>query len=168
MTAASSTSGSDAQADHLKADSLGATSIAFLVVAAAAPLTVMAGVSPLAILIGGIGAPVDTRRRSVLTIFGVGFMAMTRHTGGAGAFYSYISLGLGRRLGMAVRHSRRRLLQRLADRGLRPTRSAGLRRRRPAGRRPLPGGCSLFAAMVVVWFVGRRGIDVGARILGSC
>ena len=44
--------------DHLKSNSLTARGIAFLVVAAAAPLTVMAGVAPLAVLVGGIGAPV--------------------------------------------------------------------------------------------------------------
>ena len=43
--------------EHLKTNALGARSITFLVVAAAAPLTVMAGVAPLAILVGGIGAP---------------------------------------------------------------------------------------------------------------
>ena len=91
-----------AATEHLKTNAFGATNIAFLVIAAAAPLTVMAGVAPLAVLIGGIGAPVGYLAAGVvLIIFAVGFMAMTKHTGGAGAFYSYITLGLGRRLGMA-------------------------------------------------------------------
>lgn len=42
--------------EHLKTDALGARGIAFLVVAAAAPLTVMAGVAPLAILVGEVSA----------------------------------------------------------------------------------------------------------------
>ena len=167
MTAASSTSGSDAQADHLKADSLGATNIAFLVVAAAAPLTVMAGVAPLAILIGGIGAPVGYLAAGlVLIIFGVGFMAMTRHTGGAGAFYSYITLGLGRRLGMAsgilavVSYNALQigvyglLGQQVSDA---VDKLAGV---------SLPWWLFAFVGMALVWFVGRRGIDVGARVLG--
>ena len=90
-------------AEHLKTNALGARSITFLVVAAAAPLTVMAGVAPLAILVGGIGAPAGyLAAGAVLMLFAVGFMAMTRHTGGAGAFYSYITLGLGRTTGMAL------------------------------------------------------------------
>src|SRR5690349_6725215 len=88
--------------EHLKTNALGARSITFLVVAAAAPLTVMAGVAPLAILVGGIGAPAGyLAAGAVLALFAVGFMAMTRHTGGAGAFYSYITLGLGRTMGMS-------------------------------------------------------------------
>ncbi|MYR84994.1 amino acid transporter, partial [Streptomyces sp. SID685] len=39
----------------LRPGSLGTADIAFFVVSAAAPLTVMAGVAPLAILLGGIG-----------------------------------------------------------------------------------------------------------------
>jgi prepilin signal peptidase PulO-like enzyme (type II secretory pathway) len=42
----------------LRSGSLGTADIAFFVVSAAAPLTVMAGVAPLAILLGGIGAVV--------------------------------------------------------------------------------------------------------------
>jgi hypothetical protein len=73
--------------EHLKTNALGAGGIAFLVIAAAAPLTVMAGVAPVAILVGGIGAPAGyLAAGAVLALFAVGFMAMTRHTGGAGAF----------------------------------------------------------------------------------
>ncbi|CAM5589484.1 hypothetical protein SALBM311S_03175 [Streptomyces alboniger] len=42
---------------HLQRGTLGVADIVFFVAAAAAPLTVMAGVAPLAILFGGIGAP---------------------------------------------------------------------------------------------------------------
>jgi amino acid transporter len=154
-------------AEHLKTNALGATTIAFLVVAAAAPLTVMAGVAPLAILIGGIGAPVGyLAAGAVLTIFAVGFMAMTKHTGGAGAFYSYISLGLGRRLGMgagilavvsynALQIGVYGLLgQQVSDAF---HQLAGV---------DLPWWLFVFMAIGLVWLVGRRGIDVGARILG--
>ena len=86
------------QAGHgLRANALGTRSIAFLVIAAAAPLTVMAGVAPLAILVGGIGAPLGYLAAGmVLTLFAVGFMAMTRHTGGAGALLLLHHPGLGR------------------------------------------------------------------------
>jgi amino acid transporter len=153
--------------EHLKTNALGATAIAFLVVAAAAPLTVMAGIGPLAILIGGIGAPVAyLGAGAVLTIFAVGFMAMTKHTGGAGAFYSYISLGLGRRLGMgagilavvsynALQIGVYGLLgQQVSDAA---AELAGVH---------LPWWLFVIIAIVLVWLVGRRGIDVGAKILG--
>lgn len=153
--------------EHLKKNALGATSIAFLVIAAAAPLTVMAGVAPLAILVGGIGAPVGYLAAGiVLLIFAVGFMAMTKHTGGAGAFYSYITLGLGRRLGMgsgilavvsynALQIGVYGLLgQQMSDA---VEKLAGI---------SLPWWLFVFVAIVIVWFVGRRGIDVGAKLLG--
>ena len=41
----------------LKRNAIGTGGIAFLVISAAAPLTVMDGVAPVAIGIGGIGAP---------------------------------------------------------------------------------------------------------------
>ncbi|GAA3616648.1 APC family permease [Microlunatus ginsengisoli] len=153
--------------EHLKTDALGATSIAFLVIAAAAPLTVMAGVAPVAIMIGGIGAPVGyLAAGAVLALFAVGFMAMTKHTGGAGAFYSYITLGLGRRLGMgagilavvaynALQIGVYGLLgQQVSDA---VATLAGIQ---------LPWWLFVFVAIAGVWAIGRRGIDVGARILG--
>ena len=44
----------------LRRGALGTADISFFVVSAAAPLTVMAGVAPVAILLGGIGAPAGT------------------------------------------------------------------------------------------------------------
>ncbi|MER5294396.1 APC family permease [Streptomyces pharetrae] len=87
----------------LRTGSLGTADIAFFVVSAAAPLTVMAGVAPLAILFGGIGAPVGYLLAGVtLTVFAVGFTAMSRHVRGGGAFYAYITRGLGRGAGMGA------------------------------------------------------------------
>ncbi|HEY5878105.1 MAG TPA: APC family permease [Nakamurella sp.] len=156
-----------ASAEHLKSNALGTGSIAFLVIAAAAPLTVMAGVAPLAILVGGIGAPAGyLAAGAVLTLFAVGFMAMTRHTGGAGAFYSYITMGLGRTTGMAsgvlavVAYNALQigvyglLGQQIADAIATFT---GLE---------VPWWAVALVAVVIVWFVGRRGIEVGAKILG--
>jgi hypothetical protein len=42
---------------HLQRNAVGVSDLVFFVVAAAAPLTVMAGVAPIAIGRGGIGAP---------------------------------------------------------------------------------------------------------------
>jgi amino acid transporter len=153
--------------EHLKTDALGARGIAFLVVAAAAPLTVMAGVAPLAILVGGIGAPIAyLGAGAVLLLFAVGFMAMTKHTGGAGAFYSYITLGLGRSAGMAagilavVAYN---ALQ-IGVYGLLGVQTADAVAKFTGVK--LPWWVCVLAAIAIVWFVGRRGIDVGARVLG--
>src|SRR4051812_50134856 len=74
-----------------------------MVVAAAAPLTVMAGVAPLAILVGGVGAPVGYLAAGlVLTIFAGAFTRMTRFVRSGGAFYAYISTSLGRGWGLAA------------------------------------------------------------------
>ncbi len=81
---------------------LGVGSIVFMVIAAAAPLTVIGGNVPLAIGTGnGIGAPFGFLIASlILLVFAVGFVAMTPHVKEAGAFYSYITQGLGLRIGI--------------------------------------------------------------------
>jgi amino acid transporter len=87
----------------LRSGSLGTADIAFFVVSAAAPLTVMAGVAPLAILLGGIGAPVGYLLAGLtLAVFAVGFTTMSRHVTSGGAFYAYITQGLGRPVGIGA------------------------------------------------------------------
>jgi len=83
---------------------LGTGSIAFMVIAAAAPLTVIGGNAPLAIGQGnGAGAPMGFLLASlVLLLFAVGFVAMTPFVKEAGAFFSYVTIGLGSRLGMGT------------------------------------------------------------------
>lgn len=84
--------------------SLGTGGIAFMVIAAAAPLTVIGGNAPLAIGQGnGAGAPVGFLTASiVLLLFAVGFVTMTPFVKEAGAFFSYVTVGLGARLGMGT------------------------------------------------------------------
>ncbi|MEU2926781.1 APC family permease [Streptomyces sp. NPDC007251] len=90
-------------ATGLRCGSLGTADIAFFVVSAAAPLTVMAGVAPLAILLGGIGAPVGYLLAGLtLAVFAVGFTTMSRHVTSGGAFYAYITQGLGRPVGIGA------------------------------------------------------------------
>ncbi|MBK0422086.1 APC family permease [Leucobacter sp. CSA2] len=83
---------------------LGTGSIAFMVIAAAAPLTVIGGNAPLSIGQGnGAGAPVGFLLASVvLLLFSVGFVTMTPFVKEAGAFFSYVTVGLGSRLGMGT------------------------------------------------------------------
>lgn len=80
--------------------SLGPTAIVFMVVAAAAPLTVVAA-SPIGMaLTNGGGVPANYLiAGGILLLFAVGFTAMAHHIEDAGAFYSFIGAGLGRVVG---------------------------------------------------------------------
>jgi amino acid transporter len=91
----------DSSALSLLSRNLGVGSIVFMVVAAAAPLAVVAANLPVLIAqSGNAGAPyyflVCT---ALLVVFSVGFTLMSRYVPNAGAFYSYIQAGLGRVVG---------------------------------------------------------------------
>src|SRR3954447_17845879 len=89
---------------HTLTGRLGVGSIVFMVVAAAAPLTVIAGTVPLG-LAAGNGAAFPTTFAlccGILLLFAVGFCAMSRHVPEAGAFYAYIQRGLGRAPGLGA------------------------------------------------------------------
>jgi len=75
-----------------------------MVVAAAAPLTVVGGPVPLAFAIGnGPGVPMMFILTGiVLILFAVGYTAMSRFVPSAGAFYSYAFIGLGKRIGIGT------------------------------------------------------------------
>lgn len=91
----------DQQPERLERGALGVPAIVFFVVAAAAPLTVMAGIAPLGIKIAGIGAPAAYLiAGAVLAVFAVAFTAMSKYIHNAGAFYSYITLGMGKSVGL--------------------------------------------------------------------
>ncbi|WP_291054544.1 APC family permease [Herbiconiux sp.] len=83
--------------------SLGVTAIVFMVVAAAAPLTVVGGAAPLGILLGnGVGFPsLYAISAVVLLLFAVGLAAMTRHVPKPGAFFTFVGYGLGKPAGLA-------------------------------------------------------------------
>jgi amino acid transporter len=82
--------------------SLGVTPIVMMVVATAAPLTVMVANTPLMVSMGnGIAAPVDALIATVIMfLFTVGFVAMSKYITNAGAFYAFIQKGLGRSIGL--------------------------------------------------------------------
>jgi amino acid transporter len=87
----------------LRKNAVGVTHIVFFVVAAAAPLTAVVGVTPAAFAYGnGPGVPGTFLLVGVLYFFFiVGFTAMNCFVKSAGGFYPYISAGLGRPLGVA-------------------------------------------------------------------
>lgn len=84
--------------------SLGVGGIVFMVVAAAAPLTVIGGATPIGILIGnGSGFPLSYVISAViLLLFSVGLSTMSRTVPKPGAFFTYIGYGLGRPLGVGA------------------------------------------------------------------
>jgi amino acid transporter len=83
---------------------LGTVGVVFMVVAAAAPLTVIGGNMPLAMGLGnGAGAPVGFLIAAlVLLLFSIGFVTMTPYVPEVGAFFSYVTVGLGKRAGMGI------------------------------------------------------------------
>lgn len=89
--------------DRLKPNSVGLIGVVFMAVATAAPITAMTGNVPVAVAFGnGTGAPAGYIFATVvLTIFSVGFVAMARNITAAGAFYGFVSHGLGRVIGLA-------------------------------------------------------------------
>ncbi|MGP3771806.1 APC family permease [Streptomyces sp. SDT5-1] len=151
----------------LRTGTLGTSDIAFFVVSAAAPLTVMAGVAPIAIALGGVGAPAGYLLAGItLAVFAIGFTTMSRHVTGGGAFYSYITQGLGRPAGIGAA-----LLAMVGYNGM------------EIGVYGLLGSATqdtvhaLFGAdvpwlpvallgLAVIWYGGFRSIDFGAKVLG--
>ncbi|MFF5499558.1 APC family permease [Streptomyces aquilus] len=81
----------------LRADRLGTGGLLLSVLAATAPLMVVAGVMPTTFAVMGIvGQPLlFVALGVILILFSVGYAEMSRHVHNAGAFYAYISRGLG-------------------------------------------------------------------------
>lgn len=87
----------------LKKGSIGIVAVIFMAVANAAPITAMTGNTPIAVGYGnGLGAPAGFLFATIiLTLFALGYVAMARHITTTGAFYGFISHGLGQIWGMA-------------------------------------------------------------------
>ncbi|MFT2214193.1 APC family permease [Rhizobium giardinii] len=152
----------------LAKDSVGVSHIVFFVVAAAAPLTAVVGASPAAFAFGnGAGVPGAFVLAGLLyLVFAVGFTAMSRHVGGAGAFYTYITQGIGKPAGVGgalmalVTYS----AVQIAVYGLFGVFMAGAM----APIAELPWWAWSFAALVAVHFCGQRNIAFSGVILGVC
>ena len=87
----------------LKKGAVGIVAVIFMAVANAAPITAMTGNVPIAVGFGnGLGAPAGFLFATVaLTLFALGYVAMAKHITTTGAFYGFISHGLGQIWGMA-------------------------------------------------------------------
>ena len=89
--------------NKLKVGAVGLAGVLFMAVANAAPITAMTGNVPIEVGYGnGQYAPAGYLVATiVLTLFTIGFVAMARYITTAGAFYGFISHGLGQIMGMA-------------------------------------------------------------------
>ncbi|MFF3201903.1 APC family permease [Streptomyces sp. NPDC002962] len=151
----------------LRSGSLGTADIAFFVVSAAAPLTVMAGVAPLAILLGGIGAPAGYLIAGItLAVFAVGFTTMSRHVKSGGAFYAYITRGLGRPVGIGAA-----LLALIGYNGMEIgvyglLGTAGRDTAQAIFGTDVPWLPISLAGLLLIGYGGYRAVEFGARLLG--
>jgi amino acid transporter len=88
---------------QLRRRRLGVIHLVFFTVAASAPLTVLGGgVTTTFAVTGNAGVPLSfLLLAAALALFAVGYAAMSRHVANAGAFYSYLSQGLGPKWGVS-------------------------------------------------------------------
>lgn len=91
-------------AGTLAAERLGRAGVVFFMLAAAAPLTVVAGTLAIAYAItGSRGLPIAFVAVGViLGVFSVGYVTMSRFLPHSGALYAYISHGVGRPVGVGA------------------------------------------------------------------
>jgi amino acid transporter len=96
--------GPGAGSQTLARNRLGVLSVVFFGVAGAAPLTVILGaVSTIYAVVENTAVPVVYfAAAAILSLFTVGFVAMSRHIVSSGAFYTYITHGLGRLAGVGA------------------------------------------------------------------
>ncbi|MGI5127822.1 APC family permease [Pseudonocardia sp. CA-107938] len=153
---------------HTLRGSIGVAGIVFLVVAGAAPLTAIGGALPVMLAIGnGPGVPMAFLVVAVvLLVFSVGYAAMSHHVVDAGAFYAYVTRGLGARLGLGA--AGLALLAYTAIQaaiyGLATTTLQGLITK--YGGPEIPWWVLAAVLIAVVGVLGYRSIDLGAKVLG--
>lgn len=101
MAASAPTTSTTRTAAHRR---LGVLAVAFMIIAASAPLTVVAGGVTSSYAVTGVaGIPFGYVVLAVaLAIFAIGYAAMSRFVTNAGAFYSYVAQGAGRPAGVGA------------------------------------------------------------------
>lgn len=89
---------------RLGARRIGIPALVFMIIAASAPLTVVAGGVPSNFAVTSlVGIPLSFIVLGVvLVLFSIGYAAMSRHVHNAGAFYAYIAKGLGKPVGVGA------------------------------------------------------------------
>ena len=149
--------------NELRTGTLGVAGIAFFVIAAAAPLTAMAGGAPVAMLLGnGSGVPgAYVLVVLILLVFAAGYTAMARHHTNTGAFYSFITHGIGPRAGRVAA-----VIALLAYNSM----QIGLYGLFGAAVSGLLGGpwyLYSFGALILIAFLGYRQVDLSMKVLAA-
>lgn len=162
-----STTKTDSVAGSLKKDALGSAGIVFLVVSATAPLSILAGIAPLAVLIGGVSAPlVYLLAGVILAIFAIGFLYMARRLKALGGFYTYIAATLGKTVGLGsglVAWFSYNVLQ-IGLYGLLGVMGNGLLNQ--LFQVDIPWYTIAIVLALAVYGLAVTGVDVGAKVLG--
>lgn len=98
MSSTSTTENTPVESEHRLRGNLGPVAIIVMVIAAAAPLTVVGGVVPIGFLLGnGIGLPLMFMvATAIVLLFAVGMVAMSRYVPRSGSFFAFVAHGLGR------------------------------------------------------------------------
>lgn len=147
---------------------IGVPALVFMIVAASAPLTVLAGgITTNFAVTGLLGIPLSFLvLGALLLLFAVGYTAMSQHIHNAGAFYAYIARGIGKPIGVGA------ALVALLSYSAMQTGIAGL------FGFALAGFISVHLAVTMNWWVaaligwllvgilGLLQIDLSARVLG--
>ncbi|WP_082171274.1 APC family permease [Micromonospora sp. RV43] len=136
-------------------------------VAGAAPLTVIAGGATTGWAVTGVkGIPVAYLAvAAVLAVFSIGFVAMSRHIVNAGAFYTYVSHGLGKPLGVAAAFlaiGAYNAMQIGLYGGFGPIAEGDLAARGIG----IPWWLCAYAALLVIGVLGVLRIDLNGKVLG--
>lgn len=151
----------------LQKDAFGVPSVVLFVLSAQAPLTGVVGTTALAVALGnGAGAPAAFIAVGlVISLFAVGFCAIARYTDCHGGFGGIVGAGLGREAGvgssaLAILSYNTVQLAMYALLGV--SASAAIVRH---GGPDVPWWLISTIATMLVWFLGSRRVEVGARVL---
>ena len=147
---------------------LSTAALVFIIIAASAPLTVLAGGIPTNYAVAGLlGVPQTYIVLGlILVLFAVGYTAMSREIQNAGAFYAYVTEGLGNRQGIAaailalVSYN----MMQIGLYGLFGFAASNLIANFTG--LALPWWLTALAAWLIVALLGVRSIDLSAKVLG--
>lgn len=147
--------------------SLGVGSIVFMVVAAAAPLTVIGGGAPLGMLMGnGAGYPsMYAISAAILLLFSVGLNAMSRTVAKPGAFFTYVGHGLGNATGLGAAYLAL-LVYTCIQVAVYAYLGADLAGLAASVGIELPWWVFTLAMVALVGFLGFRHVELSAKVLG--
>lgn len=151
----------------LQKDAFGVPAVVFFVLSAQAPLTGVVGTTALAVALGnGAGAPAAFLAvGAIISLFAVGYCAIARYIDCHGGFGGIVDAGLGREAGvgssaLAILSYNTVQLAMYALLGV--SASAAIARH---GGPSIPWWLIATAATLIVWFLGSRRVEVGARVL---